>query len=67
MKTCEKLFDVFALLLITNIDTAPIDFQIELIDLQSNPQLKAKFSEVSLLDFYNYSLKMATLFESNYL
>lgn len=79
MRKFEKLFDMFALPFTTDVEIVPIDFQMELIDLQSNSELKTKFSEVSLLDFYknylpeemkalnNHALKTATLFGSTYL
>lgn len=78
VKKCEKSFDVFAMPFTTDVETAPTDFQMELIDLQCNAELKAKFSEVSLLNFYqnylpkemqmlrNHALKTATLFGSTY-
>lgn len=75
----EVLFDMFSLPFTTDVASVPLDFQMELIDLQCNNELKTKYSEVSLLEFYknylpkemkllkDHALKTATLFGSTYL
>ena len=62
-----------------NVDTAPTDVQLELIDLQSDAALVDKFKSTSLLDFYSslkvesfpnlrtHAQKMLVLFGSTYI
>ena len=51
-KIHEHLFKIFSLPFHTDIDKAPTDIQIELIDLQERTDLKAKYVEMNLGDFY---------------
>ena len=76
----EHLFEVFSSPFYTDIDKAPTDIQMELIDLQERTDQKAKYVEMNLGDFYRKYLdqdkfpnlrkfmasKMA-LFDSTYL
>lgn len=39
-----------------NINTLPVNFQVEWIELQSHVQFKEKFDHISLADFYKLSL-----------
>ena len=51
-KPHEHLFEIFSSPFHTNIDKAPTDIQMELIDLQERTDLKAKYVEMNLGDFY---------------
>ena len=48
----EYLFEIFSSPFLTDIDKAPTDIQMELIDLQEKTDLKAKYVEMNLGDFY---------------
>ena len=48
----EHLFEIFSSPFHTEIDKAPTDIQMELIDLQESTDLKAKYVEMNLGDFY---------------
>ena len=48
----EHLFKIFSSPFHTDIDKAPTDIQMELIDLQERTDLKAKYVEMNLGDFY---------------
>ena len=50
-KSHEHLFAIFSLPFNTAVDRAPADIQLELIDLQENTDLKAKYLEMNLGDF----------------
>jgi hypothetical protein len=63
-----------------NVKTVPYEFQLEIIDLQCNEDLKSKFQDITLLDFYklylpgdkfpalrNHARQMTSLFGSTYL
>ena len=78
-KSHKHLFEIFFSPFHTDIDKAPTDIQIELIDLQERTDLKAKYVEMNLGDFIkNILTKMfpnlrklmasnMTLFGSTYL
>ena len=79
-KSHEHLFGIFSSPFHTDIDKAPTNIQMELIDLQERTELKAKYVEMNLGDFYrkyidqdkfpNLSKFMASnmaFFGSNYL
>ena len=51
-KSHEHLFEIFSSPFHTNIDKAPVDIQMELINLQERTDLKAKYVEMNLGDFY---------------
>ena len=51
-KSHEHLFEIFFSPFHTDIDKAPTDTQMELIDLQERTDLKAKYVEMNLGDFY---------------
>ena len=48
----EHLFEIFSLPFDTDVTKAPADIQMELIDLQANNDLKAKYKGMNLGDFY---------------
>ena len=48
----EHLFEIFSSPFHTDVDKAPADIQMELIDLQERTDLKAKYVEMNLGDFY---------------
>ena len=50
-KSHEHLFEIFFSLFYTDIEKAPTDIQMELIDLQERTDLKAKYVEKNLGDF----------------
>lgn len=74
----EKSFELFSVPFHVDVETVPENFQMELIDIQSNSELKVKFSDVPLLDFYklylpkemtnirDHAMRMTTLFGSTY-
>ena len=51
-KSHEHLFEIFSWPFHTDIDKAPTDIQMELIDLQERTDLKAKHVEINLGNFY---------------
>ena len=51
-KPHEHLFEIFSSPFHTDIDKAPIDIQMKLIDIQERTDLKAKYVEMNLGDFY---------------
>ena len=51
-KSREHLFEIFSLPFHTEIDKAPTDIQMEPIDLQESTDVKAKYVEMNLGDFY---------------
>ena len=51
-KSHEPLFEIFSSPFHTDIDKAPTDIQMELIDLEERTDLKAKYVEMNLGDFY---------------
>ena len=51
-KSHEHVFEIFSSPFHTKIDKAPTDIQMELIDLQESTDLKAKYVEINLGDFY---------------
>ena len=55
-KSYEYLFEIFSSPFYTDIDTAPTDIQMELIDIKERTNLKAKYVEMNLVDFYRKSL-----------
>ena len=50
-KSREHLFKIFFSLFHTDIDKAPTNIQMELIDLQERTDLKAKYVEMNIDDF----------------
>ena len=48
----EHLFEIFSSPFHTDVTKAPADIQMELIDLQANTDLKAKYKAMNLGDFY---------------
>ena len=76
----EYLFEIFSSPFHTDIDKAPTDIQMELIDLQERVDLKAKYVKRNLGDFYGkyldqnkfpnlrkFTASKIALFDSNYL
>ena len=51
-KSHKHLFEIFSSPFHTDIDKAPTDIRMELIDLQERTNLKAKYVEMNLGDFY---------------
>ena len=51
-KSHKHLFEIFSSPFYTDIDKAPTDIQMELIDLQERTDLKVKYMEMNLGDFY---------------
>ena len=51
-KSHKHFFEIFSSLSHTDIDKAPTDIQIKLIDLQERNDLKTKYVEMILGDFY---------------
>ena len=51
-KSHEHLFEIFSSPFHTDIDKAPTDIQMELIDIQERTDLKAKYVQMNLGDFY---------------
>ena len=47
----EHLFEIFSLPFHTDVTKTPADIQMELIDLQANTDLKAKYKDMNLGDF----------------
>ncbi|KAL4136149.1 hypothetical protein QTP88_007713 [Uroleucon formosanum] len=56
----SQLFAIFATPFSVNIPTVETKFQMECIELQSDIQLKEKFNQTSLLDFYKLYLPKET-------
>ena len=52
LKSHEHLFEIFSSPFHTDIDKVPTDIQMELIDLQERTDMKAKYVEMNLGDFY---------------
>jgi hypothetical protein len=52
----EATFSLFSTPSDVNIETVPDEFQLEIIDLQCNEDLKSKFQDITLLDFYKLYL-----------
>ena len=52
LKSHKHLFEIFSSPFHTDIDKAPTDIRMELIDLQERTNLKAKYVEMNLGDFY---------------
>ena len=48
----EHLFEIFSSPFHTDVTKAPADIQMKLIDLQANTDLKAKYKDMNLGDFY---------------
>ena len=55
-KNIENEIHLISSPFVCNVNNAPIDVQLELIDLQSDPVLAEHFKSASLLEFYS-SLK----------
>ena len=51
-KSHKHLFEIFSSPFHTDIEKAPMDIQIELIDLQERTDRKAKYVEMDLGNFY---------------
>ena len=51
-KSYKHLLEIFSSPFHTDIDIAPFDIQMELMDLQERTDLKAKYMEMNLDDFY---------------
>ncbi|KAG0433364.1 General transcription factor II-I repeat domain-containing protein 2A [Dictyocoela muelleri] len=79
-KNKETKFTIFAHPLGADVYNAPQNLQLELIDLQADFELKSKFNNVSLLDFYklylqeekypnlrSFARKIISLFGSTYI
>ena len=52
LKSHQHLIEIFSSSFYTDIDKAPTDIHMELIDLQERSDLKAKYVEMNLGDFY---------------
>jgi hypothetical protein len=48
----EATFSLFSTPFDVNVETVPDEFQLEIIDLQCNEDVKGKFQDITLLDFY---------------
>ncbi|XP_056440141.1 general transcription factor II-I repeat domain-containing protein 2A-like [Gadus chalcogrammus] len=79
VKNIQKELDVFATPFNVQPSDVPDNLQMEIIDLQNNNELKAKYHNLSLLDFYKlyvraedfpilrrHALKFASLFGTTY-
>ena len=78
-KNLEPQFNILSSPFTTEVDSAPENLQLELLDLQASNDLKEKFKSVSLPDFYkslsddlfsnlkNFAAKFLTLFGSTYI
>ena len=78
-KNLEPQFNILSSPFTTEVDSAPENLQLELLDLQACNDLKEKFKSVSLPDFYNslsddlfpnlknFAAKYLTLFGSTYI
>ena len=78
-KNLEPRFSILSSPFTTEVDSAPENLQLELLDLQASNDLKEKFKSVSLPDFYkslsddlfpnlkNFAAKFLTLFGSTYI
>ena len=79
-KSYKHLLEIFSSPFHTDINTAPSDIQMELLDLQKKTDLKAKYMEMNLDDFYrkylnqdkfpnlrNFMVSKMALFGSTYL
>ena len=74
----ESDFTLFALPFKTNVNNAPENLQMELINLKSDVNLKQKFQDVHLVNFYsylpidkysqvrNFAIRLLALFGSTY-
>ena len=51
-KSYEQLFEIFSSPFHTNIDKVPTDIQMELINFQERTDLKAKYVEMNIGEFY---------------
>ncbi|GBP68763.1 General transcription factor II-I repeat domain-containing protein 2 [Eumeta japonica] len=51
-KNMEDCFNLFATPIKSNVQSAPIHLQMELIEIQENSLLKSKFEDVELCNFY---------------
>ena len=80
IKSDEHLFEIFSSPFHTDIDKAPTNIQMKLIDLQERTDLKAKYVEMNLGNFYrkyhdqdkfpnlrNFMASKMALFGSTYL
>ena len=56
-KSHDHLFEIISLPFHTDIDKAPIDIQMKLIDIQERTDQKAKYVEMNFGDFYRKYLK----------
>jgi hypothetical protein len=76
----EAAFSLFSTPFDVNVETVPDEFKLEIIDIQYNEDLKSKFRDITLLDFYkiylpgdkfpalrNHARQMKSLFRSTYL
>ena len=74
----EDKFSLFSTIFSINIDLVPRDMQMEVIEIQCNSNLKAKFLEVGFPEFYKYlpsnfkntrkfALEIISMFGSTYL
>ena len=78
-KNLELQFNILSSSFTMEVDSAPENLQLELLDLQASNDLKEKFKSVSLPDFYkslsdnlfphlkNFAAKFLTLFGSAYI
>ena len=79
VKNVQKELDMFAMPFNVQPADVPENFQMEIIELQSNNELKAKYNNLPLLDFYKlyvraedfpilrrHALKFASLFGTTY-
>jgi len=78
-KNLEPQFNIFSSPFTTEVDSAPEDIQLELLNLEANHDLREKFKSDSLPGFHkslsdnlfpnlkNFAAKFLTLFESTYI
>ena len=60
MKTQIDKFDLFAMPFSVDVDSAPHELQMEIIELQSSGMLKDKFDSVPLANFYTEYVPKST-------
>src|SRR5258705_1160982 len=52
----ETLFNIFCSPFDCDVDSAPEDFQMELLEMQSSAEIKGRYASLPLKDFYKYAV-----------
>ena len=60
MKNQKDKFDLFAMPFFVDVNTAPHEMQMEIIELQSSNMLKAKYDSVPIANFYKGYVQKST-------